>query len=199
VSAPGRRRRIGGWGINLGLRVVIVAFAVEAAMAGADPRFEGKGIVVRNLVFVGTALTLAFPLVHALRRHPRADYPLLADTLFLSILSVDMAANSLNLYELPWRFDLIPHTYGPMAGFATLRVLGVAAVPGAILVNAAHVLFEVQEAIGDAVFGTHNVRGWWDTIGDLTAGLMGSVAVPWLVVRARRIRSVARQRQPAPA
>jgi hypothetical protein len=86
-----------------------------------------------------------------------------------------------------------------MAGFATLRVLGVAAVPGAILVNAAHVLFEVQEAIGDAVFGTHNVRGWWDTIGDLTAGLMGSVAVPWLVVRARRIRSVARQRQPAPA
>jgi hypothetical protein len=194
-----RSRRIGGWGVNVGLRVVIVAFAVEAALSGADPRFAGKGIVVRDLVFVGAALTLAFPLVHAIRRHPRAEYPLLADTLFLSILAVDMAANSLGLYSLPWRFDLIPHTYGPMAGFATLRVLGVAAVPGAILVNAAHVALEAQEALGDALFGTHNVRGWWDTIGDLSAGVIGSVVVPWVVLRLRAVRTVVRRRQPAAA
>ena len=180
--------RRGGWGINLLLRAVIVGFAAEAALAAEDARFADKGIAVRNVVFAGTALTLLFPLVHAVRDGRRTTYPLLADSLFLSILAVDMAANSLNLYERPWRFDLIPHTYGPMAGFATLRTLGVSAVPGAMLVNVAHLAMEIQEAAADALFGTHNVRGWWDTIGDVGAGLIGSIAIPWLWAHGRAAR-----------
>lgn len=181
-----RRRLIGSWGINLLLRVVIVAFAVEAALAVGDPRFEGKGIAVRNLVFAGTALTLTFPLIHMVRRRPLHAYPLLADSLFLSILALDMAANSFNLYDHAWRLDLVPHTYGPMAGYYALRALGMAMVPSMVLVNVLHVLLEVQEVITDIWLETSNVRGWTDTAGDLAAGLVGSVAIPLLWARRRR-------------
>ncbi|HET7646064.1 MAG TPA: hypothetical protein VFM03_06215 [Candidatus Limnocylindria bacterium] len=180
------RRRVAGWVVNGAMRAAIIGFVIEAATARADdPRFAGKGIPIRNLVFGGGALTLAFPLLHRSRR-PWDRYPVWADALFLSILALDMAGNSLNLYERGWRFDLIPHTYGPAAGVATLRVVGVDLVPGALLVNAGHLLLEIQEALGDALFGTHNVHGWWDTISDLGAGLVGSIGIPLLVRRTRR-------------
>jgi hypothetical protein len=191
-----------GWGINLALRVAIVAFAVEAALAVDDPRFAGKGIAVRDLVFAGVALSLTIPLARALLKRPRGAYPWRADSLFLSILVVDMAANSLDLYEQAWRLDLIPHAYGPLAAFLALHALGVAILPAMLVVNAGHVLLEVQEAIGDAVLGTHNVHGWIDTGGDLVAGLVGSVVVPlaWLWVQRRSApRPAARDQHPAPA
>ncbi len=192
MAGSHRRRRLAGWAVNGTLRAAIAGFVVEAALAApGDPRFAGKGIPIRNLVFGGGALTLAFPLLHRWRR-PWSRYPVWADALFLSILALDMAGNSLNLYERGWRFDLIPHTYGPAAGVATLRVVGVDLVPGALLVNAGHVLLEIQEALGDALFGTHNVHGWWDTISDLGAGVVGSVGVPLLVRRARQRRAPGR-------
>jgi len=187
MEGPARPARLAGWGINVALRVAIVAFAVEASLAVGDPRFAGKGIAVRNLVFAGVALSLTIPLARALFRRPRGPYPLRADSLFLSILVVDMAANSLNLYEQPWRLDLLPHAYGPLAAVLALQALGVALVPSMLLVNAGHVLLEVQEAIGDALLATHNVHGWTDTAGDLAAGVVGSVVIPclWLWTRHR--------------
>lgn len=197
-----RRARLAGWAINAALRVAIVAFAVEAALAVGDPRFAGKGIAVRNLVFAGLALSLSVPLARGLLRRPRGAYPLRADSLFLSILVVDMTANSLNLYEQAWRLDLVPHAYGPLAALLTLRALGAAVVPGMLLVNAGHVLLEIQEALGDAWFGTHNVRGWPDTTGDLAAGLVGSVLIPCLWFWTRHRASSQRPthgHEPAPA
>ena len=189
MAGSDRRRRVAGWVVNGALRAAIVGFVVEAAAAPADdPRFAGKGIPVRNFVFGGGALTLAFPLMHRSVR-PWDRYPVWADALFLSILALDMAGNSLDLYERGWRFDLIPHTYGPAAGVATLRVVGVELLPGALLVNATHLLLEIQEALGHALFGTHNVHGWWDTISDLGAGVVGSVGIPLLVQRVRRHRA----------
>jgi hypothetical protein len=40
--------------------------------------------------------------------------------------------------------------------------------------NIIHLLLEIQEFLTDVFFGTHNVRGWWDTAGDLGAGLVGT-------------------------
>ena len=48
------------------------------------------------------------------------------------------------------------------------------------LTNALHALLEAQELATDVLFGTHNVRGWWDTAGDLTAGLLGSGSYLWV-------------------
>jgi hypothetical protein len=189
------RWRVGGWAVNVLLRLLILGYATEAVRATEDPRFEGKGLAVRHVVLGGSCLTLVFPLRHAWHR-PRHRYPVWTDALFLSILTLDMAFNSLDLYERRGRFDLFPHTYGPAAGFAVLRQMGVAAVPGALIVNGFHVLLEIQEALGDALFGTHNVHGWWDTLTDLGAGLVGSVAIPLAWTRLRRRRPAPRPSAP---
>ena len=165
--------------LNIALRVAIIGFAIEAALAGADPRFDNKGIAVRNLVFAGVAVTLAVPLLHLVRGRRRARYPVVADTLILSILALDMAANSLNLYALPWRFDLIPHTLSPLAGVLVLADLGAGRVTRTLAVLGAAVLFELQEVAGDLYFGTSNVGGPWDTAGDLAGAVTGAVLIPW--------------------
>lgn len=166
-------------GLNVALRVAIIGFAIEAALAGADPRFDNKGIAVRNLVFAGVAVTLAVPLLHLVRGHRHARYPLVADTLILSILALDMAANSLNLYALPWRFDLIPHTLSPLAGVLVLADLGAGRGTRTLVVLGVAVLFELQEVAGDLYFGTSNVGGPWDTAGDLVGAVTGAVVIPW--------------------
>jgi hypothetical protein len=179
--------RSAGWRLNVVLRLLIIAFVVEALLATGDPRFDGKGIAIRNLVLAGAVLTLSVPAFHAVRGRGR-PYPIWLDVLLLSVIAVDMAGNSLGLYDQGWRFDLIPHAYGPFAGFSILHSLGMAAVPSALVVNGVHVLHEIQEAAGDAWFGTHNVRGAWDTATDLLAGIVGSVAVPVVWHRLRRRR-----------
>jgi hypothetical protein len=164
------------WIINVALRVAIVGFAIEALIAGDDPRFVAKGIATRDLILAAATVTLLAPAVHAWRRRAR-PYPIWADTLLVSMIALDMAGNSLNLYAQPWRFDLIPHAYGPAASLAALRLLGIGWLPAILTVNGVHVLLEAQEALGDVLFGTRNVNGWWDTMTDLAAGLTGTVVV----------------------
>jgi hypothetical protein len=50
------------------------------------------------------------------------------------------------------------------------------------------VLLEIQEVLGDVVFGTSNVNGAWDSITDLAAGLTASVlvALAWEWLHGRR-------------
>ena len=185
-GATNRWRRL-AWGANVALRLVILGFAVEALLAGDDPRFSGKGIQVRDLVLAGLALTAVVPVLHLAQRR-RMPYPVAAECLLLSILALDMAGNSLSLYGLGWRFDLIPHSYGPGAGIAALHLVGVGWLTGGVIVNGLHLLLEAQEALGDMVFQTQNVHGAWDTATDLAAGLFGSLGVPlaWRHLRGDR-------------
>lgn len=182
------RGRLLGWAIDAALRLAVIGFAIEAVLAGpSDPRFANKGIAVRDLILAGGVATLIVPVLHLVR--PRWDrYPVWTDVAFLSILALDMAGNSLNLYEQAWRFDLIPHAYGPAAGLVGLLLLGVRTWAGLAVVNGLHLLLEIQEVAGDVVFGTSNVNGAWDSVTDLAAGLTASVlvalAVEWL--RGRR-------------
>ena len=171
------RGRLAGWALDAVLRLAIIGFAIEAVLAGPDdPRFAGKGIAMRDLVLAGGVATLIVPVLHLFRR--RWDrYPVWTDVAFLSVLALDMAGNSLNLYEQPWRFDLIPHAYGPAAALIGLLLLGVRTGVGLAVINGLHVLLEIQEVAGDVVFGTSNVNGAWDSITDLAAGLTASVLV----------------------
>jgi hypothetical protein len=148
---------------------------------------------VANLVL--RALIIGFAVEAALA----TGDPVWTDALFLSILALDMAFNSLDLYEQGGRLDLIPHAYGPAAAFATLRLVGMATVPGIVIVNVAHLLLEIQEAIGDALFATHNVHGWWDTLTDLAAGLAASVGIALLWSRRRPTRPGPTHRSYSPA
>jgi hypothetical protein len=182
------RGRALGWVLTVVLRLAVIGFAIEAVLAGPDdPRFAGKGIAMRDLILAGGVATLIVPILHLFRR--RWDrYPVWTDVAFLSILALDMAGNSLNLYEQPWRFDLIPHAYGPAAGLVGLLLLGVRPWVGLAIINGIHVLLEIQEVLGDVVFGTSNVNGAWDSITDLAAGLTASVlvALAWEWLHGRR-------------
>jgi hypothetical protein len=158
---------------NAVLRIGIAYFLAEVLLKPNDPRFAGKAIPIRNLLIVG-GLSLLFPLVHARStRWPR--YPWWVDNLHLSIFFLDMAGNSFNLYDRYSHFDLIPHFHGTGAFTVVLRAgFGASASSAAVIATALHTLLEVQEMLTDVLFGTHNVRGVSDTVGDLAAGMLGT-------------------------
>jgi hypothetical protein len=166
-----------GWALNAALRLSIAYFLAEVLLHPDDPRFAGKAIPVRNLVVVG-GLSLLFPGLHLLGRRWRA-YPVWADDLYLSIFWLDMAGNSFDLYDRYYSFDLIPHLHGTGAVALVFRAaLGLTTARAIGLANLIHALLEAQEYLTDVVFGTHNVRGPWDTVGDLVAGVLGAGLYP---------------------
>jgi len=173
--------------LNLAFRAAIVAMTALVLRAEPDDRrFAGKGIGPRVLV-VGLPATLAVPVIWAARGARRGPYPVGIDTLYLSMYALDLAGNVFDLYDRYRHFDLIPHAHG--AGAVTVTVAWAFDLPPLSAVGVAqvgHVLLEAQEHLSDALFGTHNVRGTWDTIGDLLAGVVGSLAYAALLSRAGR-------------
>jgi hypothetical protein len=161
--------------INAAIRLSIVYFLTEVWLKPNDPRFAGKAIPLRNLIVVG-GMSLVFPGLHLMwTRRKWRQYPFGLDNLYLSIFWLDMAGNSLNLYDRYLHFDLIPHFHGTGAIALVLRRAFSLNTLGAIgLANIIHMLLEAQEYYTDVLFGTHNVRGTCDTINDLLAGLAGS-------------------------
>jgi len=181
-------RRLGRL-VNLVLRASIVYFLAEVLRKPNDPRFAGKAIPIRNLVIVG-GLSLLFPSLYALRGLPalrslghrwKTGYPWWADNLHLSIYWFDMAGNSFNLYDRYTHFDLLPHAHGPGAAAVAARVgFGASRDVGIWSSNALHGALELQEILTDVFFGTHNIRGAWDCIGDMSAGVLGVIVYDWL-------------------
>jgi hypothetical protein len=171
---------------NAALRLSILYFLVEVLMNPKDPRFEGKAIPIRNAIIVATFTSL-FPALRWLaRRYSR--YPMWLDNVYLSIFWLDMAGNSFDLYDRYYHFDLIPHFHGSGALAVVLRGLGMSPLGAFGLANTIHLGLEAQEYATDVLFGTHNVRGVSDTVGDLAAGLAGTAAYTLIDVAARRTR-----------
>jgi hypothetical protein len=163
--------------LNVALRLGLVAMGVETLRAAPDdPRFVDKGIGSRILV-VGLPATFAIPALWLARGRDRGPYPVALDNLYLSIFTLDLAGNVFDLYDRYRHFDLIPH--GHSAGAATVVVASWFRLPmlSAIgVVQIGHILLEAQEYYSDVLFGTRNVRGTWDTVGDLLAGIVGALA-----------------------
>ena len=171
---------VGGAAINVAIRVYLGYFLAEVLARPSDRRFSGKAIPVRNLVIVA-GLSLLFPALHFVRRRWRR-YPFWTDDLWLSLFWLDMAGNSFDLYDRYTHFDLVPHFHGTGAAAVALRRgFAVSRRRAFWLANGVHALLEAQELATDVLFGTHNVRGWWDTAGDLGAGVFGSAVylAPW--------------------
>lgn len=163
----------GGIFINLLLRLLLVAFAVDSLINVADERFAGKALGPRNLIIV-FGFAMAFPLLHRLARQWKA-YPWWFDALYLSIFFVDMAGNSANLYNTLLWFDLVAHFYGPGAlAVVLMGAFGIGPLAAAGFSTMLHTQLEIQEIYGDEFLGTKNVRDIMDTANDLMAGLLGA-------------------------
>ena len=167
-----------GWVVNLSLRAVIGMVLVDALRRPDDPRYAGKAIGTRGLVVVPASLLV--PAAWALRGRATA-YPVWTDDLHLSIFALDMAGNYLGLYDRLTYFDAIPHAHG--TGAATWVMADLFELPALSAIGVAqlaHIGLEAQEYYSDVLFDLHNVRGTWDTVNDLAAGAIGSVAYAWL-------------------
>jgi hypothetical protein len=167
-----------GWVVNLSLRAGIGAVLADALRHPNDHRYAGKAIGTRGLVLLPASLLV--PAVWSLRGR-RTPYPVWTDDVHLSIYALDMAGNYLDLYDRFTYFDAIPHAHG--SGAATWVIADLFEVPALSAVGIAqvvHIGLEAQEYYSDALFDLHNVRGTWDTVNDLVAGAVGSVAYAWL-------------------
>lgn len=175
--------------LNVLIRVHLAYFLWEVMTHPEDPRFAGKAIPIRNLVIVG-GMSLLFPAVQLFQKRWKR-YPWGWDALYLSVYWLDMAGNSFDLYDSYVHFDLIPHLHGTGA-FALVfnKAFGLTPLRAFLIANGAHGALEAQEIFTDVFFKTHNVRGWWDTAGDMIVGILGSLAYPAL---AKRVRSLERR------
>lgn len=177
---------------NIGLRLAIAAFTVDALINAADERFAGKSLGPRN-VGILLGLSMLFPILHFIYKRWKR-YPVWYDDLYLSIFWLDMAGNSLDLYNSVEWWDHIPHFHGPGAlAMMLMGVFGLSGIAAAGLATILHVVLEIWEYYGDVLFGTHNVRGIADSINDLAYGIGGMVvytliASRWMYLRQRRTR-----------
>jgi len=173
--------------LNLFLRAHTAYFLWEVIRHPDDPRFAGKAIPIRNIIIV-SGLSMLFPFLHLVGR-TRRSYPWGTDNLYLSVFWLDMAGNSLNLYDRYYYFDLIPHFHGTGALAAVLKSgFGLPTLSAMGLANMVHVALEGQEYYTDVFFGTHNVRGVSDTVNDLLIGLSGTICYGLASVLLRKRR-----------
>ncbi len=170
-----------GVGVDAGLRVAMLAMVAAVLRAGPDdPRFAGKGIAIRFTAFALPA-TLLVPAVWGRRRMRRGgpaagSFPGWLVSLFVSLIALDLAGNVFDLNDTHTHFDLVPHAHGGGAIAVTAAWLfGWPAPKAAAASIAGHALLEAQEYASDRAFGLRNVRGWWDVVGDLGAGVVGAV------------------------
>ena len=160
--------------LNILIRLSILYFLGEVIFLPDDPRFAGKAIPIRNLIIVLT-MSLLFPFLYFLKKRWE-KYPVWLDNLYLSIFWFDMAGNSLDLYDSYFYFDLFPHMHGTGAIAAVFfGAFGLSPLFTILAANGIHMLLEAQEIFTDVFFGTHNVRGAFDSINDIIVGIMGTL------------------------
>lgn len=180
------------WIVNFALRGAILAILAHALQRPDDPRYRGKGIGTRGLVMIPASLL--FPLAHLRGRRSHRRYQVGSDNLYLSLFALDLAGNYFDLYDRYRYFDAIPHAHGTGAvtvAMAELFDLQPLAAVG--VAQLGHIGLEAQEYYSDAWFGLKNVRGTWDTVNDLLAGAVGSMAYGGMLAFARRRGLVSRR------
>jgi len=172
---------------NIGLRLAILAFTVDALVNAGDPRFAGKALGPRN-VGILFGLSMLFPILHFIYKRWKR-YPVWYDDLYLSIFWLDMAGNSLDLYNAVEWWDHIPHFHGPGAlAMVLIGVFAMRPLAAAGFATMLHLLLEINEYYGDVLLGTHNVRGIADSMNDLAYGLAGVLVYTIVAKRSMFLR-----------
>ena len=182
--------------VNIVSRLLIVLFTIDALVNAGDDRFAGKALGPRN-VGIMLGFSMLFPLVYLVAKRWRS-YPWWYDNLYLSIFWLDMAGNSLNLYNTVEWWDHVPHFHGPGAlAVVMMGAFGMRAIAAAGLTTILHTALETQEYYGDVFLHTHNVRGVADTVNDELYALLGVIVYVFIFTRSMYLRRRRAPRQHA--
>jgi hypothetical protein len=179
-------------GLDIGLKVVLIALLLLAVLMPNLPQFAGKAMGGRALVY--PLATLIVPVAWWIGfRHHR--YPYLIDILVVLPFFIDTAGNTLDLYDTIEWWDDANHlvNWGILtAGFA----LAIAALPlgrlnrfglawgfGAITA----IGWELAEYVTFIRDSSELATAYTDTLGDLALGGLGAAVaaalVAWLLPR----------------
>jgi hypothetical protein len=166
--------------LNVVAKVLLVALLLYAVANPDMPRFAGKAMGIRAVLY--PLATLLIPLGWVLRGRPR-PYPHAADTLLAMPFLIDVGGNVANLYDTVVWFDDAAHALTWMflvfaVGALLLRLRLTPWITAALCIgfgSVTHVLWEIMEYLImiSGRTGLHLTYG--DTVGDLAASLSGSV------------------------
>ncbi|MGH7570631.1 MAG: hypothetical protein ACREMK_02165 [Gemmatimonadota bacterium] len=166
--------------LNVAAKLLLVALLLFAVANPDMPRFAGKAMGIRSVLY--PLATLLIPLVWILKGRPR-PYPHAADTLLAGPFLVDVGGNVANLYDTVVWFDDAAHALTWMllvfaVGALLLRLRLAPWITAALCIgfgSVTHVLWEILEYLImiSGRTGLHLTYG--DTVGDLAASLSGSV------------------------
>lgn len=158
--------------LNIFLRASLIFFTLDSIINAGDDRYAGKGLSIRNVIIV-LVFSLVFPALYFVW-HKWKSYPMGFDNLYLSIFWLDMFGNFIDFYNVVDFWDTLPHIHGPGALALVFRALGRRSVLESTGTSTMlHVGLEVQEYLGDVMFGSQNVQGAGDTAHDIACGLIG--------------------------
>lgn len=187
--------------LNLAAKALLVAMLLYAVANPDMPRFSGKAMEIRAVLY--TLAMLLIPLGWVLKGRP-PPYPHGADALFAGPFLVDVAGNVFDLYDPVIWFDDAAHAVTWMLlvlafGSLLLRLRLAPWITTALCIgfgSVTHVLWEIGEYL-IMMSGTTGLQlTYGDTIGDLAASLSGSI-VAGLVTGARASASSWRRHIPA--
>ena len=162
------------------LKLVLVCLLVFGAFSGLQ-QFEGKGFLWRLITYPVAILVL--PVAWKVWRRDSA-YPFAADILITLPFLIDTAGNSLDLYDTVEWWDDANHlvNWALLSGGCGALVtrlrhgfwLTSALVTGFGATTA--ILWEIAEYLAFIRVSPELETAYIDTLGDMTLGLMGSVA-----------------------
>lgn len=166
--------------LNVAAKLLLVALLLYAVANPEMPRFAGKAMGIRAVLY--PLATLLVPLGWRLRGRPR-PYPHGGDTLLAGPFLVDVGGNVANLYDTVVWFDDAAHAVTWMllvlgVGQLLLRLRLPPWITAALCIgfgSVTHVLWEILEYLImiSGRTGLHLTYG--DTVGDLAASLSGTV------------------------
>lgn len=174
--------------LNLAAKALLIAMLLFAVANTDMPRFAGKAMEVRAVLY--TIAMLLIPAGWVLRGRPH-PYPYVADLLFAGPFLVDVAGNVFYLYDSVVWFDDVAHAVTWMLlvlafGALLLRIRLTPWITAALCIgfgSVSHVLWEIGEYL-IMISGTTGLQlTYGDTVGDLAASLSGSVIAGLLIGR----------------
>ena len=166
--------------VDVFLKLALVGLLVFGAFSGLQ-QFEGKGFLWRLITYPVAILVL--PVAWRVWRG-QSTYPFVADILITLPLLIDTLGNTLDLYDTVEWWDDANHLVNwalLSGGFGSLvaRLRYGFGVTGGLVVGfgaTTAILWEGAEYIAFIRVSPELETAYIDTLGDLTLGLLGSVA-----------------------